>query len=151
MVKETPLSVKLLFLLGDGHLGQMSFNTWKHHTPDMLTAPTMDEPLAIPQAMRTGKPRRLYSLRSGSILHGSETLGSQCVDDGDVLILTDIDDPAIIAAFSKVLADLANISVEDQQKYKESRARAVARGILQGIPWAGPALDALLLGPKSVH
>ncbi len=151
MANETPLSVKLFVLLGEGHLGPISLNIWKHQPPNMFTALTMDEPLAVPQSMRSGKPRRLCSLRNRSVLKGSKSLGSQGVDDGDVLILTDIDDPAIIDAFSKVLADLGNISVTDLHKYEETRTLAVARGILQGIPWVGPALDALLLGPKKVH
>lgn len=151
MANEEPLKVTLFIVLNEGSLGPIPLGLWKHHTPDMLTSSAMDEPFAIPHEMRTESVRRLYSLRNHRVLDGDKTYGKQGVSAGDVLTLTDMDDPSVIDAVSEALAEQNSLSIGNSQKYEETRTMAVLRGVLEGIPWAGPALAALLLGPKRIQ
>ena len=146
--KEVSLSVDLLIATGSNYLGPIKMTIWEHHDPNQLTAITMDEPLQIPMDMRNGKRRYLYSLRNRSYLDDEKTYKDQKIFSGDVLFLTDIEDNNLFVAIAQVIADLKGIAVSTPDKYEETKSKAIARGVLLGIPWIGPALDALIIGPK---
>ena len=147
MPKEIPIKVKLLVVLGSGHLGPINLTIWEHHTPQMMTGFDMDDPLGIPPEMRTRTQRLLFSMRKRRRLQPRDDYGDQGVRDGDILVLTDVRDDERLYAISQALADHAGIAATAPPA-QETRFKAVLRGALQGIPYAGRALEALILGPK---
>ena len=147
MPEQIPIKVKLFVVLGNGHLGPIDLTIWEHHTPETMTAFEMDDPLAIPPEMRTRTQRFLYSVRRHTKLEARDGYGHQGVFNGDILVLTDLNDEEGLFAVSHTLADQAGVGVTVPQ-VQETRSKAIIRGVLQGIPWVGPALEALIFGPK---
>ena len=92
MLSKGPLKVNLFLVLGKGHVGPIGLTVYQHHIPAQVISPAMDEPLQIPPAMRTGKPRFLYSLRRRDFLKPAQAYREQRIEDGDVFLLTDIQD-----------------------------------------------------------
>jgi hypothetical protein len=147
MAQPAPIKVKLFVVLGDGHLGPIDLTIFPHNTPEKLTAFEMNDPLAIPAEMRTRTQRFLFSMRKRSMLKSRDGFGHQGVSNGDILVLTDLTNEGQVLALSDSLANQTGVRVTVPNA-QETRLKAVIRGSLEGIPWVGPALAALIFGPK---
>lgn len=147
MAAQVPIRIKLFVVLGNGHLGPVDLTISEHHTPDAMIAHSMDDVFDIPQEMRTQTKRLLYSLRTRAILKPGRSYRDQNVANGDILVLTDQGDDQLLFSIAHVLANQAGIALTELRP-QETRLKAVLRGAIQGIPWVGPALEALVFGPK---
>lgn len=138
---KRPLKTKLMLLLGDNYSGPINLTVYPHHMPEELTSFKMDEALRFPQNMRTRIPRKIFWVEGQRFLVDSKTYGSQKVQSGDILVLTDIPDESMLSALVQAVLNVKNISTD--REYKSSGPELVMRGILKGIPWIGPFLDAI--------
>lgn len=147
MSKQRELEVKLIICLGGSHLPPIDCSLPEYDTPGILTGFAMEDLLEIPADMRTRTPRALYSVRTHQKLQPNAKFREQGVLGGDILMLSDEPDADIALPTAKVLADLAGIHVSETQR-QETRTKAVLRGAIEGIPYAGKALAVLILGQK---
>jgi hypothetical protein len=142
---EGPLKVHLFIALGNGHIGPIVLRIYQHHVPANILSSAMDEPLQIPQEMRTGKPRSLYSLRRQGFLKPDKPYREQHIEDDDVLLLTDSRDMTRAQLIAQTLADTNDIAVPPP---REGPVRAVSRAVLSYLPVVGPTLAEQIFGPS---
>ncbi len=129
----------------NGYVGPIDLTIWNDHKPEQMTDPSMDGPLAIPPYRQTKGPRFLYSVRNRKRLEPFTKYRDQHIDNGDIFVLSDQSDEQLMLTTAQVLADQAGVHIAD---LSETRTKAVLRGALEGIPYVGKALAALILGPK---
>ncbi len=140
-LQKGPIELRLYVISGGGWLGPVQCTVFYWQEPDLLLKEVMDKALELPHTMRTSKPRRLYSRRNRSFLVEERTFGQQKIKTGDIVVLTDIDDISELEAILKVIP-----LPEEKEGKSRSRAKIVAKGFIQGIPWIGPGIAALLFG-----
>lgn len=87
--RDGKLPTKLIIVLGDGHLGPIELGLYADHKPKAMTSKTMDDPLELPQSMRTESRRRLYWQEGKRFLVENKGYWAQGVRPHDTLVLTD--------------------------------------------------------------
>lgn len=86
----------------------MKTTLYGHHKPEILVGQSMNDPLAIPAAMRTADPRHLFWREGKRFLDDSKTYAQQRVHAGDTLVLTDISDSEMMLLLIDVLGAETN-------------------------------------------
>lgn len=83
--------------------------------------------------------KKVYYPRGDRFLSDTETIASEGLRDGDLVILTNTEDKFVLDTVAKIKSGMSI-----HKSKKEKKWVRVIRGLVRGIPWVGEALDALL-------
>jgi hypothetical protein len=139
VAKQSPLEVRFYVALlaerGEpGYRdGPVRMRLWRHHKPAAMTDESILVPLGVPEHLHKGT-RLLYSKRRARVLVDDRTYRKQRIQNCDVLVLTNAEDPSLIATLADAIGEEPG----------ETRWKAAFRSLLHQIKFVGPPLERLL-------
>jgi hypothetical protein len=143
-MKNNKLFLDLVVIIGEDYLkSPIDYTVYSNQQINIDSLLKNKEILKLPNDMNCESQKKFYHIEKDSFLDEGKTYCEEKVKTGDTLVLTDINDKDIL----KMMGE--DFILKDKYKnrnQKNSRWKVVVKGILQGIPWIGPALCTIIFG-----